>query len=105
VTSGQPLDFSFLHIQTIESLKKEEPRAGKRKPIEDSEDEEEAKKNDAAGPNGGSPGSDTAVNAGPLVGDSSSTVNGGVPAQKETVIRASNVPQISSLLSNFNISL
>jgi len=25
-------------------LKKEEPRAGKRKPIEDSEDEEEAKK-------------------------------------------------------------
>jgi Leucine-rich repeat (LRR) protein len=73
------LDFSFLHIQTIESLKKEEPRAGKRKPIEESEDEEDAKKNDAAGPNGASPGSsETTVNAGPISGDSSATVNGGV---------------------------
>jgi hypothetical protein len=34
-------------------LKKEEPRAGKRKPIEDSEDEDESKKNEATPANGG----------------------------------------------------
>jgi hypothetical protein len=54
IANAQPLDFSFLHLQNVESnknnfmsvigLKKEEPRAGKRKPIEESEDEEETKK-------------------------------------------------------------
>ena len=51
--SGNPLDFSFLKLQTVEStashvdlvgLRKEEPRSGRRKPIEESEDEEEQKK-------------------------------------------------------------
>lgn len=44
--SAQPLDFSFLKLQDVQSLKKERPRAGKRKPIEKDEDEEDAKKND-----------------------------------------------------------
>jgi len=44
--SGNPLDFSFLKLTSIEALKKEEPRSGKRKPIEESEDEEDTKKND-----------------------------------------------------------
>lgn len=60
ITSDKPLDFSFLNLQNIEckyqpysitensiALKKEDPRAGKRKPIEESEDEEESKKTDA----------------------------------------------------------
>lgn len=52
--SGNPLDFSFLKLQSVEgisflftcmlALRKEEPRAGKRRPIEESDDEEEAKK-------------------------------------------------------------
>ena len=46
--------------------------------------------NDAAGPNGGSPGGEPVVNAGPIAGESSSTVNSGA-VQKETVIRANNV--------------
>ena len=60
--NGNPLDFSFLKLQDIESkfnhniyeglnilqltflgLKKEEPRAGKRKPVEENEDEEDKK--------------------------------------------------------------
>ena len=63
--------------------------------------------NDASGPNGGSAGgSETNVNlGGPAGGESSSTVNGAAVVQKETVIRANNAPQISSLLTNFNISL
>jgi len=44
--SGNPLDFSFLKLENIEALKKEEPRSGKRKPIEESDDEEEQKKNE-----------------------------------------------------------
>lgn len=52
--SGNPLDFSFLKLTSIDGkfhkihilivLKKEEPRSGKRKPIEESDDEEESKK-------------------------------------------------------------
>lgn len=41
--SGNPLDFSFLGLKKIELLKKEEARSGKRKPIENSDDEEEKK--------------------------------------------------------------
>lgn len=48
--SGPPLDFSFLKLQDVQSLKKERPRAGKRKPIEKDDDEEDNKKNDALNP-------------------------------------------------------
>jgi hypothetical protein len=44
--SGKPLDFSFLKLKDVASLKKEKPREGKRKPIEKDEDEEDAKKNE-----------------------------------------------------------
>ena len=44
---GAPLDFSFLKLQDVQSLRKERPRAGKRKPIEKDDEEEEGKKNDA----------------------------------------------------------
>ena len=49
---GPPLDFSFLKLQDVISLRKERPRAGKRKPIEKDDDEEETKKGDAAAVNG-----------------------------------------------------
>ena len=38
---GPPLDFSFLKLQEVSSLRKENPRAGKRRPIEKDEDEED----------------------------------------------------------------
>lgn len=44
--SGKPLDFSFLKLQDVQSLKKERPREGKRKAIEKDEDEEDAKNKD-----------------------------------------------------------
>ena len=44
--SGKPLDFSFLKLQDVLSLKKERPREGKRKPIEKDEDEEDSKNKD-----------------------------------------------------------
>ena len=44
--SGPPIDFSFLKLQDVQSLRKERPRAGKRKPIEKDEDEEDSKKGD-----------------------------------------------------------
>ena len=39
VHSGAPLDFSFLKLQDVQSLKKERQRGGKRKPIEKDDDE------------------------------------------------------------------
>ena len=50
--SGNPLDFSFLKLTDIESifiqklqnslgLRKEEPRSGKRKPVKESDDEDD----------------------------------------------------------------
>ena len=41
--SGKPLDFSFLKLQDVQSLRKERPRDGTRKPIEKDEEEEDAK--------------------------------------------------------------
>ena len=41
---GKPLDFSFLKLQDVHSLRKERPRDGKRKPIEKDEEEEDSKK-------------------------------------------------------------
>lgn len=37
---NQSLDFSFCELTDVVSLKKKEPRAGKRKPIQDSDNEE-----------------------------------------------------------------
>ena len=44
---GKPLDFSFLKLQDVESLKKERARAGRRKPILKDDDEEDQKKENA----------------------------------------------------------
>ena len=38
------LDFSFTKLEDVESLRMKEPRAGKRKPIEEILDEDEEKK-------------------------------------------------------------
>ena len=43
---GQPLDFSFLKLEDVLSLRKKRPRGGKRKPIEKDEDEDDGKKGD-----------------------------------------------------------
>ena len=43
--SGKPLDFSFLKLTNVEQLRKEVPRDnGKRKPIAESDEEEDMKK-------------------------------------------------------------
>lgn len=42
--SEKPLDFSFLKLQDIQQLKKEQARDGKRKPIQESDEEEDMKK-------------------------------------------------------------
>jgi hypothetical protein len=49
---GPPIDFSFLKLQDVQSLRKERPRAGKRRPIEKDEDEEDTKKGDQPVVNG-----------------------------------------------------
>ena len=43
VHEGEPLDFSFLKLQDITSLRRERPRGGKRIAIEKEEEEEEKK--------------------------------------------------------------
>ena len=96
-------EHSNLHIFQRFSivLKKEEPRAGKRKPIEDSEDEDDSKKNDTTQNN-------------PDLSSASQANNGqdGNPQaavaqtqEKEKVVRANNTQAITSLLTTFNISL
>ena len=47
---GAPLDFSFLHLKDVESLYKEDSRSGKRRPIIESDDEDDNKKNEALNP-------------------------------------------------------
>ncbi|CDW82522.1 leucine-rich repeat-containing protein 51-like [Stylonychia lemnae] len=89
--SGNPLDFSFLKLQNIESLKKEEPRSGKRKPIEESEDEEDQKKNE------------NLLN--PQLDAEKQDQDKQMNQQKETSIKANMAQQINSLLANNNISL
>jgi hypothetical protein len=44
VNLAKPLDYSFLKIDNILSIKKMLPRGGKRKPIIESDDEEERTK-------------------------------------------------------------
>jgi len=46
--SDKPLDFSFLKLTEINQLKKEMQRSGKRKPIAESEEEDDVKKNENA---------------------------------------------------------
>jgi len=52
--SAKPLDFSFMKIDNVNKLRKEHARGGLRKEIVQSEDEEDAKKNE----NGGGPASE-----------------------------------------------
>jgi hypothetical protein len=40
---GPPLDFTFQKLQDVQSLRKETPRSGKRKPIEKDDEEEDGK--------------------------------------------------------------
>ena len=88
--NGPPLDFSFLNLQDVVSLRKERPRpGGKRKPIEKDDDEEDTKKNELNG----------------LQGEDK--VEGGeTKDKKETqVIRNTSVPQVSTILANYSVSL
>jgi len=87
---GPPLDFSFLKLQEVQSLRKENPRAGKRKPIEKDEDEEDTKKGDATAFNGEEKGD----------GD-------GKPkeAQGSLVVKNTAVPQVQNILASYSVSL
>mmetsp|Transcript_29847 Transcript_29847/g.45574 ORF Transcript_29847/g.45574 Transcript_29847/m.45574 type:complete len:299 (+) Transcript_29847:94-990(+) len=88
--AGPPLDFSFLKLQDVQSLRKERPRAGTRKPIEKDEDEEDAKKGD---------------NVAALNGDDK--MDGDKPKEhKESmVIRNTSIPQVNNILANHSVSL
>lgn len=88
--SAKPLDFSFMKIDSIIKLKKENCRSGLRKEIVQSEDEEEAKKNE----NGGGPAS-----------EENAQEESKVAEPKEKIIRAPQTQQINSILLNNNISL
>lgn len=88
--SGPPLDFSFLNLQDVASLRKERPRAGKRKPIEKDEDEEDAKKGEGAN---GAAGDEKAENADDKT------------KQKDIVIKNTAVPEINKILANYSVSL
>lgn len=86
---GEPLDFSFLKLQDVLSLRKKRPRAGKRKPIEKDEDEDDVKKNDSG----------NAIN-----GDADH--DGDKPDQKkDLVIKNQSVPQVLAIMANHSISL
>jgi hypothetical protein len=86
-----------LKIVFLLGLKKEEPRAGKRKPIEESVDEEDTKQGDSPSANG--------ANSESFIQNGEPMLTSPVKEQKETVIRANNAQQITSLLTTFNISL
>lgn len=76
-------------------MKKEEPRAGKRKAIEESEDEEDSKKNDTSA---------TAAVDLTIQSDPSAQISQ-PKEQKETIVRANAVQAITGLLSSYNIPL
>ena len=79
-------------------MKKEDPRAGRHKPIEESDDEEELKKADV-------PISQELGGQFPSSSDTQGQQNAPVKEQKDLVIRANHTQQITTLLTNFNISL
>lgn len=81
-----PLNFTFLKLLTVNQLKKERPRAGKRKPIEIEEDEAD-QKNDAQ-------------NVAKEENEEGEMNPTGV-----AISRAQHQPQISNLLSNHYVSL
>lgn len=89
--SGNPLDFSFLGLKKIEQLKKEEARSGPRKPIENSDDEEEKK----------GPGQEQAA------APEQAQLNDmeGKKEAKEIIVKANYVPEIAQVLHNTDISL
>jgi hypothetical protein len=84
--SDKPLNFTFMDIQTVYQLKKERPRAGKRKQIEIEEDETDQK-------------NDRHVLVKEEADDNENVTHGVV------VSRAAHNPQINSLLSNHYVSL
>jgi len=84
---AKPLDFSFLKINDIRILKKEACRGGKRKPIPESDEEEDAKK-------------DTNT---PIIEENKQDET--KEKEKERVIKAPQTNAISSLLQTNNVSL
>ena len=86
IHSDVPLNFTFMDIQNVQQLKKERPRAGKRKPIEIEEDETDTKNE-----------RHVAVKE---EADENENITVGV-----VVTRAQNNPQINTMLSNHYISL
>jgi hypothetical protein len=83
--SGNPLDFSFLGLKKVEQLKKEEARSGKRRPIQNSDDEEEKKVGGVEQIQIPNPGEVAEVE--------------GKKEHKEIVIRANYVPEIAQVLT------
>ena len=71
------------------SLRKERPRAGKRRPIEKDDDEEDAKKNEASG----------------LPGEENKDGAADKDKKETLVIRNAAIPQVQSILANFSVSL
>ena len=86
---GPPLDFSFLKLQDVQSLRKERPRAGKRKPIEKDEDEEESKKGDAAAANG----------------DDKDLGEKAKEVKESQVVKNTSVPAVNQILAQYSVSL
>ena len=88
--NAPPLDFSFLGLKDVITLRKERPRAGTRKEIEKDEDEEDAKKEQLN----------------PALANAADAEKGQEQKEQGVVItKASNLPQINSLLANHNVSL
>lgn len=87
--AGKPLDFSFMRIQTVAQLRKEHARGGIRKEIVQSDDEEDAKKNENQGP----------------ANEENAQEETKAKVETEKVIRAPQTQQINSILLNNNISL
>lgn len=87
---GPPLDFSFLKLQDVQSLRKENPRSGVRKPIEKDDEEEDGKDNYI--PN--------AVNGDDkFEGDKPKDVN------QVYTVRNTSVPAINDILQKYTTSL
>lgn len=71
------------------SLRKERPRAGKRKPIEKDDDEEDAKKNEVNG----------------LQGDEKADGADNKDKKENLVLRNTSIPQVQDILAKHSVSL
>ena len=81
--NDKPLDFSFLHLQDVVSLRKERPRpGGKRKPIEKDDDEEDTKKNDLNG----------------LAGEDKGEGGDAKDKKENLIIKNTSIPQVNTIL-------